>query len=71
MSISANANTTGSSVRAALSQWVSDTTAYFGKRAVYARTFNELEALSDRELSDLGITRYDIKAVAYKTAFGN
>ena len=32
--------------------------------AQYQRTVRELSALDNRQLSDLGINRYDIKAVA-------
>jgi uncharacterized protein YjiS (DUF1127 family) len=37
-------------------------------RSVYNRTFNELEALSGRELADIGITRYDIPFIAADAA---
>lgn len=30
----------------------------------YVRTVNELEQMSDRQLYDLGITRFDIRRVA-------
>ena len=33
----------------------------------YHRTLNELERLSDRDLSDIGLTRSDIEAVAAGT----
>ncbi len=33
----------------------------------YRRTVNELSALSDRELNDLGISRADIRFVARRT----
>lgn len=34
------------------------------KRAVFNRTFNELNALDDRDLADIGIARRDIRALA-------
>lgn len=34
----------------------------------YRRTVEELEALSDRELNDVGISRYDIRTVARDSA---
>ncbi|MEJ6401477.1 DUF1127 domain-containing protein [Yoonia sp. 2307UL14-13] len=40
------------------------------KRKEYRTTFNELAALSDRDLADLGLHRSMIKAVAYKAAYG-
>ena len=36
---------------------------------VYRTTFNELDALSARELADLGILRSEIKRVAYEAAY--
>lgn len=39
-------------------------------RRVYAQTVAELNALSDRELSDLGISRLGITEVAREAAFG-
>ncbi len=35
----------------------------------YRTTFNELNALSGRELADLGIHRSEIKRVAYEAAY--
>ncbi len=43
---------------------------FFAKRKVYANTINELEALNDRELADLGIARSMIKRVAIEAAYG-
>jgi uncharacterized protein YjiS (DUF1127 family) len=34
------------------------------RRSRYKRTFAELSRLSDRELSDIGICRYDIPRIA-------
>jgi uncharacterized protein YjiS (DUF1127 family) len=34
----------------------------------YNRTVSELEALSNRELADLGINRFDIKHIAREAA---
>jgi len=36
---------------------------------LYRQTVRELSELSDRELADLGIARFDIAAVARKSAF--
>lgn len=38
---------------------------------VYRATYNELSALTDRELNDLGLSRSGIRAVAYEAAYGN
>jgi uncharacterized protein YjiS (DUF1127 family) len=35
---------------------------------VFKQTLNELAALSDRDLSDIGISRYDIRALAREKA---
>ena len=35
----------------------------------YRRTLAELEALTDRELCDLGISRLSIRAIAYRAAY--
>ncbi|MGP6090062.1 DUF1127 domain-containing protein [Antarctobacter jejuensis] len=34
------------------------------KRAIFNRTFNELNALGDRELADIGIARNEIRTLA-------
>ena len=39
------------------------------KRAVYNQTVSELQALSGRELADLGIGRGEIRALAYEAAY--
>lgn len=41
------------------------------RRAVYARTVRELNALTDRELADLGISRVSIRDLAAEAAYGN
>jgi len=40
------------------------------KRKVYNQTFNELNALSNRELGDLGLYRGAIKSIALEAAYG-
>lgn len=40
------------------------------RRRVYRQTFAELDALSDRELADLGLHRSLIRAVAKDAAYG-
>lgn len=39
-------------------------------RQVYLRTVSELNALTDRELSDLGIARVSIREIAHEAAYG-
>ncbi len=36
---------------------------------IYRRTVKELEFLSDRELNDIGLNRYDIRSVTRATCF--
>ena len=40
------------------------------RRKVYRTTLAELEALSDRDLNDLGLSRSMIKSVALDAAYG-
>jgi uncharacterized protein YjiS (DUF1127 family) len=40
------------------------------QRRVYARTVAELNALTERELADLGISRLSIPAIAHEAAYG-
>lgn len=42
----------------------------YGRYRVYRQTVAELSQLSDRELSDLGLSRAAIKGIAYETAYG-
>lgn len=41
---------------------------YLTTRSVRKSTENELNRLSDRELNDLGISRFDIASIARETA---
>lgn len=41
------------------------------QRKVFKTTVTELEALSNRELADLGLSRSSIKAIAYEAAYHN
>ena len=41
------------------------------RRAIYRTTFAELDALSDRDLNDLGLARRNIRAVAHDAAYGD
>jgi uncharacterized protein YjiS (DUF1127 family) len=40
------------------------------QRRTYARTVAELNALTDRELNDLGISRLSIPEIAHEAAYG-
>ena len=43
-------------------------TTFFARRQAYARALEELSSLTDRELADIGIARWDIKNVARREA---
>jgi uncharacterized protein YjiS (DUF1127 family) len=53
---------------AALVKSVQETVA---RRALYRRTIRELNLLSDRDLADLGVSRWDIPALAREAAYGS
>ena len=41
----------------------------FAQYRTYRRTLDELEALTDRDLADLGVSRHQLRAVAYRAAY--
>ena len=52
-----------------LANLVGDITQRVERYKTYRRTLDELETLSDRELSDLGLSRTMLRAIAYKAAY--
>ncbi len=42
----------------------------WARSRVYVRTYNELNALTSRELADLGISRSMVTRLAYEAAYG-
>jgi uncharacterized protein YjiS (DUF1127 family) len=50
--------------------FIADLKASFARRAVYMQTVRELDALTDRELADLGISRLDVPTLAREAAYG-
>ena len=40
------------------------------KNRVYRETLGELQALSGRELADLGMSRANLKSIAHEAAYG-
>jgi uncharacterized protein YjiS (DUF1127 family) len=54
----------GASLFARISSYVADLKAARLRRNEYLRTVAELSAMQDRELADLGISRYDIHDIA-------
>jgi uncharacterized protein YjiS (DUF1127 family) len=45
-------------------------TAALRQREVYLKTLRELNALSDRDLADLGINRAMVRDIAHEAAYG-
>lgn len=45
-------------------------TTALNQRQLYVRTMSELNALTDRELADLGISRMSIRELAQEAAYG-
>lgn len=43
--------------------------ARFAQYRTYRKTLDELQSLTDRELSDLGISRHSVRAIAYRAAY--
>ncbi len=42
---------------------------YFARRRVFLTTLNELQALSNRELADLGLHRSQLRQIALEAAY--
>lgn len=49
--------------------FIEELKARYARYAVYQTTLSELSALSARDLADLGITRSQIKSIAYEAAY--
>ncbi|WP_347268281.1 DUF1127 domain-containing protein [Paracoccus sp. (in: a-proteobacteria)] len=54
----------------AIAKFVADLRDHMARRAVYRQTVHELDALSDRELADLGLSRAAIRSTAAEAAWG-
>ena len=66
-------NTTRSTSNGIFDRFVAMTnsvTVWVQRRRVYEQTVSELNHLTDRELSDLGISRLSIQDIARMAAFG-
>ncbi|MCK0167386.1 DUF1127 domain-containing protein [Jannaschia sp. S6380] len=63
-------NTTSATLRDRLAARIDAVRAELAKRSIYRRTLNELSALSNRDLADLGLSRSMIPAVAHEAAYG-
>ncbi|GAB1379469.1 DUF1127 domain-containing protein [Pararhodobacter aggregans] len=64
----ASAQTTG--VFGQIAEAFSSLRTAWARSRVYVRTYNELNALTSRELADLGISRSMISRLAYEAAYG-
>ncbi len=53
-----------------IAKFVADLQDYMARRSVYRQTLRELNELTDRDLSDLGMSRANIRSVAYEAAWG-
>ena len=53
-----------------IAKFVADARDYMARRSVYRQTLRELNELTDRDLSDLGMCRSNIRSVAYEAAWG-
>ena len=54
---------------AGVSGLIGGITERFERYRTYRRTLEELDGLGDRELSDLGLNRSMLRAIAYKAAY--
>lgn len=61
---------TGLSPAAAAQGWLARARKALADRSLYTRTLAELRGLTDRELNDLGILRYDIERIARESTYG-
>lgn len=52
-----------------LTALVAEFRARSARRRIYRQTFRELSALTNRELADLGLSRSEIRRVAYQAAY--
>ena len=69
MAYAAQSNGIATGVAARLAAVAADITDRLARRRAYRNTYNELMALSGRELADLGLHRSQIRAIAYDVAY--
>lgn len=55
----------------AIAKFLANARNHMARRAVYRQTLRELGELSNRELADLGLSRSNIRSVAYEAAWGS
>ena len=64
-----NSATASNTLRERLAARIDVFRAQTAQRRVYRQTVNELSALSNRDLADLGLSRSDIRGVAFEAAY--
>lgn len=62
---------TGLSFSARLSAFFQGLKNSRAKRIAYRQTVSELSSMSDRELHDLGFSRYEIQSMVHRHVYGN
>ena len=62
--------TATSTFRGRLAARISSARADLGRWRLYRRTLEELSALNDRDLADLGLSRSMIRGIAIEAAYG-
>lgn len=65
-----NSAATSISLRDRVAARIDATREAWAKRRLYRQTYNELSALSNRDLNDLGIARAQIRGIALEAAYG-
>jgi uncharacterized protein YjiS (DUF1127 family) len=53
-----------------IAKFLADARDYMARRSVYRQTLRELNELTERDLADLGMSRSNIRSVAYDAAWG-
>ncbi len=70
MTYTTYATTTSATLRDRLAARMATTRKGFGQWRTYRRTLDELSALDNRDLADLGLSRSMIRGVALEAAYG-
>ena len=72
MAFASNLNITGQTAGTTrFSAFIDGLKVRMERRRIYAQTRDELAALSNRDLADLGIHRSEIPRIAYQAAYEN
>lgn len=70
MAYATDTRTTGVTPGRMFSDMMATLSDRLAQRNVYRATYNELAALTERDLDDLGISRAMIKSIALEAAYG-